>query len=319
MKITFLDAETLGEDIKASIPELFEKFGSVEIRRFTSQNEVGAAVADSEVIVVNKIKLDSSNLKDASRLKLICEAATGFDNIDLEYCRAAGIGVCNVKGYSAFSVAQITFAMVLNLICRLPLYDRFVKSGEYTKSGVANKLTPVYHELFGKIWGVVGAGSIGNRVAQIAEAFGCRVIVCKRTPDPNMDCVDIDTLCKTADIISVHIPLNDETRNLINKERIAAMKPTAVFINTARGGVADEIALTEAIEENRLGGLGIDVYTQEPFSDSHPYNRILDRENTCFTPHSGWGAYEARLRCLKTIAANIESYLSGGADNRIDL
>lgn len=176
MKITFLDAETLGEDIKASIPELFEKFGSVEIRRFTSQNEVGAAVADSEVIVVNKIKLDSSNLKDASRLKLICEAATGFDNIDLEYCRAAGIGVCNVKGYSAFSVAQITFAMVLNLICRLPLYDRFVKSGEYTKSGVANKLTPVYHELFGKIWGVVGAGSIGNRVAQIAEAFGCRVL-----------------------------------------------------------------------------------------------------------------------------------------------
>ena len=227
--------------------------------------------------------------------------------------------MCNVRGYSTYSVAQITVAAVLSLTCKMPQYNEYVKSGRYTESGIANRLVPVYHELFGKVWGIVGAGNIGRQVAKIAEALGCRVIVCKRTPVSDMECVNIDTLCKTADIISVHTPLTDETRGLISRERIALMKKDAIFVNVARGAIVDEQALTEAIEQNRLGGLGIDVYSKEPLPKEHPYNRILNNPNTCFTPHNAWGAYEARVRCLDIIAKNISSYLNGGTDNRVDI
>lgn len=319
MKITFLDAATLGDDLIRRIPELFGRFGEVVIRNSTATTEVEAAISDSEVVVVNKIKLNSSNLKNAESLRLICEAATGFDNIDTEFCSAAGIAVCNVKAYSTHSVAQLTLALAMTLMCHIPQYTDYVECGAYTDSGIANMLSPVYHEICGRVWGIVGAGNIGMQVAKVAEAMGCRVIVNKRHPVSDMECTDIDTLCKTADIISVHTPLTDETQNLINRERIAMMKPDAIFINVARGAVADEAALTEAIEQNRLGGLGIDVYSEEPFAASHPYNRILNHPNTCFTPHIAWGAYEARLRCLKTTADNIDAFLSGKTIGRIDI
>ena len=179
------------------------------------------------------------------------------------------------------------------------------------------ELTPVYYELEGKVWGIVGAGNIGKKVAKIAEALGCRVIVCKRTPEEGLECVDIDTLCKTADVISVHTPLTDATRNMISRERIALMKKDAIFINVARGAVADEAALADAIKENRLGGLGIDVYTTEPIPKDHPFTEILDNDKVCFTPHNAWGAYEARLRCLRIITDNIKAFLSGEEKNRI--
>ncbi len=319
MKITFLDAATLGEDIKDIIYDKFGIFGEVTLLNTATPTDVLKAAADSDVLVVNKIKINSETLGATPKVSLVCVAATGFDNIDLEYCKSRKIAVCNVRGYSTYSVAQITVAAVLSLTCKMPQYNEYVKSGRYTESGIANRLVPVYHELFDKVWGIVGAGNIGRQVAKIAEALGCRVIVCRRTPVSDMECVNIDTLCKTADIISVHTPLTDETNGLISRERIALMKKDAIFVNAARGAVADEQALAEAIEQNRLGGLGIDVYSKEPLPKEHPYNRILNNPNTCFTPHNAWGAYEARVRCLDIIAKNISSYLKGGTDNRVDI
>ncbi len=319
MKITFLDAATLGEDIKDIIYDKFGVFGEVTLLNTATPTDVLKAAADSDVLVVNKIKINSETLGAHPKVSLVCVAATGFDNIDLEYCKSRKIAVCNVRGYSTYSVAQITVAAVLSLTCKMPQYNEYVKSGRYTESGIANRLVPVYHELFGKVWGIVGAGNIGRQVAKIAEALGCRVIVCKRTPSSDMECVNIDTLCKTADIISVHTPLTDETNGLISRERISLMKKDAIFVNAARGAVADEQALAEAIDQNRLGGLGIDVYSKEPLPKEHPYNRILNNPNTCFTPHNAWGAYEARVRCLDIITKNISSYLNGGTDNRVDI
>lgn len=317
MKISILDAATLGVDIRADIDRIFGKFGEVVVRDNTAADEISEVIGDSDVLIVNKIKLNASNLPAAKKLRLICIAATGYDNIDLDYCKKNAIAVCNVVGYSTYSVAQLTASMALYLVNHISEYTRFVEDGSYTRSGTANRLVPVYHELCGKVWGIVGAGNIGGRVAEIAKALGCRVIVFKRTPDENFDCVDIDTLCKTADIISVHTPLTEQTKNLINKERIALMKQSAIVINVARGAVCDEAALAEAIENGRLGGIGIDVYTTEPFDESHPYNRIMKLDNVCLTPHNAWGAYEARLRCLEAMGRNIESFLSGGRDNRV--
>ena len=317
MKITLLDAATLGCDIKEKAYEVFGKFGDVEMRETTAPDEIPTAAKDADVLIVNKIKL-GSNLDGAENLKLICVAATGFDNIDLEWCRKNNVAVCNVKGYSTQSVAQLTISMALMLINRMSDYTEYVKSGEYSSGGIANRLIPVYHEIYGKTWGVIGAGNIGKQVAKVAEALGCNVIVNKRTPDDKYKFSDIDTLCKTADIISVHTPLTAETRNLINRERINMMKKDAIFINVARGAVADEEALTDAIEEGRLGGLGIDVYTTEPMPKEHPYSRIMKLPNVCLTPHNAWGAYESRVRCLEIIGSNIEKFLKGERQNRVD-
>lgn len=318
MKITILDATTLGDDLISELPVIFSDFGDVEVNLFTQQDKVAATVVDSDIVIVNKLKLNESNLKTAKNLKLICATATGYDNIDIEYCRRCGIAVCNVVGYSTHSVAQLTVLMALTLMNRLSEYTSFVQSGEYSKSGIANRLTPVYHEICGKVWGIIGLGNIGRQVAKVAEALGCRVIASKRTPDSEFECTDIDTLCKTADIISVHTPLTNNTKNLINRERIALMKNDAIFINVARGAVADEAALTEAIENETLGGLGIDVYSTEPLPEGHPYNKILNKPNVCFTPHSAWGSYEARLRCISIIKDNITEFLNGGRLNRVD-
>lgn len=317
MKITVLDASTLGEDLIPQIPEIFSDFGEVEVRLSTSADEVCMAASGSDALIVNKIKLGRQNLASAKNLKLICVTATGYDNIDLEYCRERNIAVCNVVDYSTQSVAQLTVLMALTLQNKLPYYTEFVNSGEYTKSGVANSLVPVYNEICGKIWGIVGLGNIGKQVARVAEALGCKIIVNKRTPDPKFECVDLDTLCKNADIISVHTPLTDNTKNLISKDKIALMKKSAIFINVARGAVADEEALADAILDGRLGGLGIDVYTQEPLPQTHPYNKLLGLKNVCLTPHNAWGAYEARLRCLNIIKENISAFLNGTAKNRV--
>lgn len=314
MKIAVLDKGTLGKDIDLSP---IYALGEVAEYQTTEPEKVSERIHDSDVVIINKIKLNESNLKDASKLKIICVAATGYDNIDTEYCKNAQIAVCNVPGYSTDSVAQVTLAMALSLTTHLNEYEDFVRSGEYTKSGIANKLTPVYHELSSFTWGVVGGGSIGMKVAEIADAFGCKVMVCRRKQEGRFPVVDIDTLCKECDIITLHVPLSNETRDLINADRIAKMKQNAIVINTARGAVADERALTDAIKQGKLGGLGVDVYSIEPFDEEHPYNEILGFDNVCFTPHMAWGSYEARNRCVRKIAENIESYFSGSKKNRI--
>ena len=315
MNIVVLDAATLGGDLDLAP---LHAIGTVYAYPGTPVEEIPARIADADIIISNKLKLNRDNLADAQRLKLICVCATGFDCIDVEYCREQGIGVCNVPGYSTESVSQLTLAMVLSLMGHLKEYREHVHTGAYSRGGVANCLTPVWHEIAGKTWGVIGGGNIGQRVASLAEAFGCQVLMCRRKADPKYPTVDVDTLCRTADIISVHVPLNDETRLMIGAEQIALMKENAIFINVARGLVADEEALTCAIEEDRIGGLGVDVFSVEPFGVDHPYTRILDRDNVLLTPHTAWGAIETRTRCLNIVADNIKVWRAGGKQNRVD-
>lgn len=314
MKIVFLDASTLGADIDLSI---YERFGELTVFGSTTEDQFAQHVGDSDVIITNKLKVGRHNLPACKNVKLICVTATGFDNIDVEFCREHGIAVTNVVGYSTQNVAQLTVAMVLSLICHLKEYDRSVSDGSYTRGGVANILTPVYHEICGKTWGIVGYGNIGKQVGVVAKALGCKILVYKRTPVEGEECVDIDTLCRESDIISVHTPLNDGTRGLISRERIAEMKKDAILINVARGAVCDEEAIADAILEGRLGGAGIDVYSKEPFGEDHPCARIAGRDNVILTPHMAWGSYEARVRCCEEIALNIESYIKGEKRNRI--
>lgn len=314
MKLTFLDAATIGADIDLSF---FKKYGELVVYTSTTQDEFADHVKDSDVIIVNKLKVGRQNLPACKNVKLVCVTATGFDNIDTEYCKESGIAVCNVVGYSTQNVAQLTLAMVLSLYCHLTEYNRSVADGTYTRGISANILTPVYHEIYGKTWGVVGYGNIGRQVARVAQALGCRVIVNKRTPTPDAECVDIDTLCKEADIITVHTPLNDESRGLISRERLATMKKDAILVNVARGAVLDEEAVADAIKQGNLGGICIDVYSKEPFPADHPYASIAGRDNVILTPHMAWGSYEARVRCCEEIALNIDAFIAGEKRNRI--
>ena len=313
MKITVLDSDTLGKDLDFSG---LDEFGKTTIYPMTPPDIVADRIADSDVLIINKIKLCEENLKDAKNLKLICVFATGYDNIDTEYCRKNGIAVCNVVGYSTNSVAQLTVSMALSLYTRLNEYTEYVNTGKYSVSGRQNQLEPVYHEISGKTWGIVGMGNIGRKVSEIATALGCNVIVYSRTHKDGYENVDIDTLCKNADIISVHTPLTPETENLINKERIGMMKDGVVYINVARGKVNDEQAIADAVHCGKLFA-GIDVYSAEPFAKDHPYAKLLNSKNVCLTPHMAWAAYEARVRCLDEIIENIKSFNNGDNKNRV--
>ncbi len=314
MKITVLDASTLGDDLDLSG---LSQFGEVSVYQTTTQEQLPERISECDVIVLNKVKLSGTSLSMAKNLKLICIAATGYDNIDTEYCKQNGIALCNVPGYSTESVAQITVTLALSLLSRMNDYLPYVSSGEYSLSGKANKVSPPYHEICGLTWGIVGLGNIGRRVADVARALGCKVIACKRTPVEDIECVDIDTLCKQSDIISIHTPLTEQTRNLINKERIAQMKKTAVVVNVARGAVCDEKALAEAVKNREIGGIGIDVFSTEPFGTDHPFYQIKDDPAVYLTPHMAWAAYESRARCLNEIISNIHSFNDGGSKNRI--
>ena len=316
MKIVYLDAKTIGEDLDLS--SVYE-MGEAVIYPNTSQDDVKNVITDTDVIIVNKLKLNESNLKYAKNLKLICITATGYDNIDIDYCRAHNIAVCNVVGYSSHNVAQLTIAMALNLSMKLSDYTEYVNDGSYTKSGVANKLAPTYSEMQGKVWGVVGLGAIGRQVANVASALGCKIIAFKRTPDSTIPCCNLSYLFKKADIISVHLPLTDDTRGIINEEMISLMKKDAILINVARGAVTDESALAKAVSEDRIGGIGVDVYSQEPFLESHPFYKLLGNKKALLTPHMAWGSYEARKRCIEQVLDNIRAFSNGEIKNRLDL
>ena len=315
MKIVVLDAATLGADTDLT-PLMV--LGTVTVWDNTAPEEIPQRIEEAEVIVANKVRLMEPVLQDAKNLKLICLCATGYDCVDTAYCAAHGIGVCNVPGYSTQSVAQLTVALVLELTNHLSVYRDYVHSGAYSRSGVANALTPVWHELYGKTWGIIGGGNIGRQVVRIAEAFGCKVIVCRRKPDAEYETTDVDTLCREADIISIHVPLTAETRGMIGTKQIEAMKESAIVVNVARGAVTDEAALAEAVKSGRIAGLGVDVFSQEPFGPEHPFNGILELPNVCLTPHTAWGALETRNRCVAMVAENISAFCQGKRKNRVE-
>ena len=315
MKIVVLDAATLGSDLDLTP---LGRQGELTVWAATAPEQVSRRLAEAEVAVINKVKLNGENLGGCKKLRLICLAATGYDNVDTAYCRSAGVGVCNVAGYSTDSVAQLTAAMALYLTEKLGSYLEAVRSGSYTRGPTANLLTPVYHELRGMTWGVAGYGRIGKRVGEIARALGCRVLAWRRDPAPGEPCTDLETLCRMSDVLSVHLPLTAETRGLFSAEKIAWMKKDCIFINVARGAVADEEALAAALREGRLGGLGVDVYSREPFPEEHPFYAIRSLPNVCLTPHMAWGALETRQRCLQEIMENIRAFTRGEKRCRVE-
>lgn len=314
MKIAVLDADTLGADLDLSP---ITCLGETAVYPSTSPEEVAARLADADAVVVNKIRLNETNLKNARRLRLICVAATGYDNVDLAACRQRGIALCNVPGYSTQSVVQVTLAMALSLCTHLKEYREFVDSGAYSRSGVANGLKPVFCEIAGSTWGVVGGGGIGRGVAKAAKALGAHVVMCRREKEEEFCQMDMDRLCEEAHILSLHVPLSDATRGMLSARRIARMKRGAIVINTARGAVADEAALAQALKEGRLGGLGVDVYSQEPLAVTHPFFPLLGRPDLCLTPHMAWGSRESRNRCLGILAQNLRRFFEGSPQNRI--
>ena len=230
MKITVLDAATLGNDISF---EKWEKLGELTVYNTTPAEEVINRLLDSDVAILNKVKITTEVIAALPTLKLICVTATGYDNIDLSACKEKGIAVCNVKGYSTHSVAQVTLTLILALMTHLSEYQGCVKSGDYTKSGIQNRLTPVFHELYGKTFGIIGLGNIGKQVARVAEAFGCKVLCYKRTPDPDFNCVDLETLLRQSDIVTLHLPLSDKTKNIIGEKELGLMKKSAILVAIA--------------------------------------------------------------------------------------
>ena len=314
MNISILDIATLGSSLTF---DAINRLGEIQTYDITMPEHVNERISNADVVVANKVKLREENLIHAKNLKLICVTATGYDNVDIEYCRQNNIAVCNVAGYSTDSVAQLTVSMAFSLATNLGIFDRYVKSGKYTDSKIFNRVEPVFHEISGMTWGVVGLGSIGTKVARVARAMGCNVLAYKRTPVDEFCCIDIDTLCKQSDIITIHTPLTPETYHLINEDRLSMMKKDAILINVARGDVMDESAVSKAILDNKIGGLGVDVYSTEPMQKDSPYQKLLNKENVIFTPHMAWGAIEARQRCMDEVAKNIESFIDGGSRSRI--
>ncbi len=315
LKIVVLDAGTLGDDLSL-LP--LEPLGEVTVHRVSPPETVRERIAGADAVILNKVKIGEAQLpegKDAPGI--ICIAATGYDNIDLDACRRHGVAVANVRGYSSESVAQVTVGLVLALMCHLPAYCAGTADGSYTRGGNANRLTPTYHEVAGRTWGVVGAGKIGSRVADVARALGCRVLTNRRTPDGVS--VDLDTLLRESDIVTVHTPLTPETRGLIGAEALAKMKDGALLVNMARGAVTDEAAVAEAVRSGKLGAFGCDVYSVEPFPEEHPFYAIREMDNVLLTPHMSWGAYEARARCLDEMILNIRAFFAGEERCRVDI
>ncbi len=315
MKIVILDYATLGYDLDLSGAE---KYGEVIKYEKTSQSEASERLVDADIVIVNKVKMVREVLDGAKRLKLICETATGFDNIDIDYCKGRGILVANTPAYSSACVAQVTVSMVCSLLTHLREYEDNVASGEYAARGNANCLVPVYHEIAGKTWGIIGFGNIGRAVGKIAEAFGCRLLVNKRAPIEEYECVDLDTLLKESDIITIHCPLSDATRGMIGERELAIMKKDAIIVNVARGAIWDEGAVANAVLEGKIGGIGCDVFSCEPIPEGHPFTRLYGLKNVSLTPHMAWGSFESRTRCFNTVLSNIEAYLNGEPTNIVN-
>ena len=304
MKIVFLDALTLGDTSLAPIAAL----GELVCYPTSTPEEARDRVGDCEVLIVNKIHVDRCLLEAAPRLRLVCEAATGVNNIDLEACAERGIAVRNVAGYSTEPVVQQTFMHILSLMGNAPYFDEAVKSGAYSHSGIFTDLSRPVRELDGRTIGIVGMGTIGRRVAAVAEAFGMKVIYystsgtshCTEYPS-----VPLETLLACSDVISIHAPLNDRTRGLIGAAELAKMKPDAIIVNMGRGGIVDEAALADAIDREAIGGAATDVFVTEPVPQDHPLLHTRHPERLRFTPHTGWASVEARERLVARIAENI--------------
>lgn len=315
MTIVFLEVNTLGDDVKL---ETFRKLGDVVTYPLSDPSQNASRIKDADVVVVNKIPVNESLLKDAPNVRLVCLTATGTNNVDFEYTNSRGIDVANVKGYSTESVVQHTFALLFYLYEKLAYYDAFVKSGEYARNDVFSHFTMPFHELCGKTWGIIGLGTIGARVAETAQAFGCKVIYYSTSGKHDSERFErksLDELLAESDIVSIHAPLNANTNNLMNKERFRLMKPSAFLLNLGRGPIINEEDLAEALQNGTIAGVGLDVLCKEPMSVNCPLYPIKDSVKLIITPHIGWATTEARQRCADEVYRNIEAYMKNEKRN----
>ena len=308
MEIVFLDKKTVGEVSNFS---LLYKLGNVEVYDNTAREEVIKRAVGKEVIITNKVLIDREAMDALPDLKLICIAATGTNNVDLEYAREKGIEVRNVVSYSTDSVAQSTFTMLLYLLNRTSYYDAYVKSGAYSRGDIFTHHGPPFWELNGKRMGIIGLGNIGRRVARIAESFGMEVVFYSTSGtnnNINYKRFDLQTLLSTSDVVSVHAPLTDATRDLIRFKEMKLMRPCAILINTGRGGIVNEADLAQALNEKVIAAAGIDVFTTEPIPSNSPLLKVTERERILLTPHMAWASMESRARLIERVARSIEQY-----------
>lgn len=319
MKIVILDAKTLGDDIDL---EIFSQFGDLEIYPTTSPAELYERIEDADIIITNKVVIDRDAINAAKNLKLICEAATGYNNIDVLYAKEKGIAVTNVAGYSTESVVQTTFGMLFYLLMHFRYYDDYVKSGEYAKSDIFTHLGRPFWEIYGKRWGIIGLGTIGRRVAEVAESFGCDVIYYSTSGVERQEKYPrypLDELLRTSDIVSIHAPLNEKTKNLITINELKLMKENAILLNLGRGGIVNEKDLAIALDSDMIGGAGLDVLEKEPIDPENPLLKVKNKEKLLITPHIAWTSIEARKRLVNEIVENIRAFLNGEIRNRVDL
>ncbi len=319
MKLIILERNSVGTDVDVSC---FEKFGEVTCYPNTVAANTAERVKDADIILANKAPLNESTLKDAPNVKLICLLATGFDNVDLAYCKSRGIKVTNVVNYCTSTVAQHTLLLALALSEKIAFYDDYVKSGAYSAQDRFSNFDRTFYDLEGKTWGIIGMGTIGRRVAGLAQAFGCRVIFYSasgKSTCTDYKRVEFDTLLQESDILSLHCPLSDRTRGLINKDALSKMKETAILVNVARGPVVDTRALYDALVTDQIAGAGLDVLEQEPMAKDNPLAQIKDSTKLIITPHMAWASLESRTRLVDEVVKNIEAFLAGENRNVVNL
>ena len=309
MKLVFLDTKTIGEDIDLSA---YDALGEVVKYGFSTLEEIPERVKDADVLIVNKIAINEQTIGNAKNLKLVCVTATGTNNLDKEYLKKRGIAWRNVAGYSTESVTQHTFALLFYLLEKIRYYDDYVKDEKYINDTVFTHFAEHFNEVNGKTWGIIGLGTIGRRVADIAKAFGARVIYYSASGSPaqeGYEQVDFGTLLTTSDIVSVHAPLNEYTKDLMDREAFAKMKKTAIFLNLGRGPIVVEQDLYEALETGEIAAAGLDVLCEEPMSETNPLAKIKDSKKLIITPHIAWASVEARNRLMQIIAGQIREFL----------
>ena len=307
-QIVILDAKTLGEDLDHSP---LNDFGEASTYHTTSPNETLARIQTADIIITNKVLITAQMMEESPNLKLICIAATGMNNVDLDAAKTMGIEVKNVAGYSTGSVVQHTFAMALYLIEKMAYYDMVVKSEAWTNSGLFTDVSKPFYEIAGKRWGIIGLGSIGKEVARVATAFGAKVCY-HSTSGENYGQkylhIALEEMMKECDIISIHCPLNDKTHNLINASNLGMLKKGTVLLNLGRGSIINEADLAAELDKKEIYA-GLDVLTPEPIAKDNPLMHVKNQDRLLITPHIAWTSIEARQKLLEGIVENIETFL----------
>lgn len=311
MKIVILDGATAkGKELDF---DFLNQFGDVTYYDTTRNQDVLSRAKDADILVINKIVMDKDMLAECKNLKLITILATGYNIVDVEAAKALGITVCNVPYYSTNSVAQLTFAFILDFACKLSLHTQSVARGDWQNCKDFAYTLDTLHELSGKTLGIIGYGSIGKKVAQIGKAFGMNVLISTRTPVEG--CVSKEEVFKNADFVTLHCPLNEQSKLMINEKSLALFKPTAYLINTARGGLIDENALAAALNSGKIAGAALDVLTSEPPKADNP---LIHAKNCIITPHMAWASLEARVRLLHATEDNVRAFLQNAPINKVN-